>query len=273
MTQLNSSHTVRPPAVAGTFYPGAADVLRRDVARLLAAEPETGPAPKAIVVPHAGYAYSGAVAAAAYARLRSAAAELSHVVLVGPSHRVGFRGLAVPSVASFATPLGSVPIDAAARRRVLSHDAVIASDRAHQFEHSLEVQLPFLQAVLGDFTLLPLVAGDAAAADVAAVLELAWGGRETLLVISTDLSHYLDYTAANARDATTTRHILALRADLEGEDACGCVGLNGFLVAAQRRGLTCRQLARCNSGDTAGDRDRVVGYGAFAFYEADAAAH
>jgi len=273
MPQMNSLHTIRPPAVAGSFYPGGTDVLRRDVARLLAAEPETGPAPKAIVVPHAGYVYSGAVAAAAYARLRSAAAELSRVVLVGPSHRVGFRGLAVPSVESFSTPLGTVPIDAAARQQVLSHHSVITSDRAHQFEHSLEVQLPFLQAVLRDFTLLPLVAGDASAADVAGVLELAWGGRETLLVISTDLSHYLDYTAANTRDLTTSRHILSLHADLQGEDACGCVGLNGFLVAARRRGLIGRQLARCNSGDTAGDRNRVVGYGAFAFYEADAVAH
>jgi MEMO1 family protein len=268
MTQPNSSHPRRPPAVAGAFYPASADVLRHDVTSLLAAAYAGGAAPKAIVVPHAGYVYSGAVAASAYACVRAAATEIRRVVLIGPSHRVGFRGLAVPTVASFATPLGAVPIDDALRRQALTHPAVITSDRAHQLEHSLEVQLPFLQAVLRDFTLLPLVAGDAAAADVADVLDRVWGGPETLIVVSTDLSHFLDYPAAQARDAATSRHILALAPDLDGEDACGCVGLNGFLVAARRRCMTPRALARCNSGDTAGDRQRVVGYGAFAFDEA-----
>jgi AmmeMemoRadiSam system protein B len=271
--QPSSPHTLRPPAVAGTFYPASAAALRADVDALLTTQQARGPAPKAIVVPHAGYVYSGGVAAAAYVQLRDAAHELRRVVVVGPSHRVGFRGLAVPAAAAFATPLGTIRIDAGLRQQALTHPAVITSDAAHQFEHSLEVQLPFLQATLHDFTLLPLVAGDASPEDVAAVLERVWGGNDTLLVISTDLSHYLDYATANARDAATSRHILALKADLEGEDACGCVGLNGFLVAARRRGLTPRALSRCNSGDTSGDRRRVVGYGAFAFYEQPDVSH
>jgi MEMO1 family protein len=265
-----TSLTTRPAAVAGAFYPARAAVLQRDVAQLLAAITPAGATPKALIVPHAGFVYSGAVAAAAYAQLRHAQ-EIRRVVLIGPSHRVGFRGLAVPSVDAFATPLGSVVVDAALRRAVLTHPCVVASDRAHQLEHSLEVQLPFLQSVLDDFTLLPLVAGDAAPQEVAAVLELVWGGAETLLVISTDLSHYLDYATAAARDAETCRRIATLRTDLDGEDACGCVGLNGFLLAARAHGLTVRQLARCNSGDSAGDRSRVVGYGAFGCYASDRA--
>jgi hypothetical protein len=270
MTQPSSTHTERPPAVAGAFYPAAADVLRRDIAELLASQSvDSSRAPKAIVVPHAGYVYSGAVAAVAYACLRVAAADIRRVVLVGPSHRVAFHGLAVPTVDAFATPLGNVPIDAALRREALSQRAVITSDRAHRFEHSLEVQLPFLQTVLRDFTLLPLVAGDASPEDVASVLDRVWGGPETLLVVSTDLSHFLDYPSARVRDAATSRQILALATDLGGEDACGCVGLNGFLLAARRRELAPRAIAQCNSGDAAGDRHRVVGYGAFAFYESD----
>jgi MEMO1 family protein len=261
-----TSVTTRPAAVAGAFYPANAALLRRDVAALLDAAADDSAMPKALIVPHAGYVYSGAVAAAGYAQLRRAGRAIRRVVLIGPSHRVGFDGLAVPSVDRFATPLGTVEVDAELRRAALAHPSVIASDRAHQFEHSLEVQLPFLQSVLDDFTLLPLVAGDASVRDVAAVLQAVWGGLETLLVISTDLSHYLDYATANARDEDTCRRILTLATDLDGYDACGCVGLNGFLLAARTHGLTLRQLARCNSGDSAGDRSRVVGYGAFGGY-------
>jgi len=261
-----TSLSTREAAVAGTFYPARAAVLRREVGELLeAADGPVGPVPKALIVPHAGYVYSGVVAAAAYAQLRGAAT-IRRVVLIGPSHRVAFGGLAVPSVDRFATPLGSIEVDAELRRAALAHPCVIASDRAHQFEHSLEVQLPFLQCVLDDFTVLPLVAGDAAPRDVATVLDSVWGGAETLLLISTDLSHYLDYATATVRDRETCRRITQLSSDLDGHDACGCVGLNGFLLAARARGLAVRQLARCNSGDSAGDRSRVVGYGAFGCY-------
>lgn len=269
MSQRSASMTVRPPAVAGMFYPAARDQLRTDVLGYLAGVPETGPAPKAVVVPHAGLMYSGPIAAAAYGRLRSAATALRRIVLIGPSHRVAFRGVAVPSAGAFASPLGVVAIDAAARRDVMDDPAVVTSDRAHAFEHSLEVQLPFLQSVLRDFTLLPMVAGEAGAEAVACVLDRVWGAAETLIVVSTDLSHYHGYEEARVLDAATSRHILALQPDLDGEDACGCVGLNGFLLAARRRGLVARQLDVRNSGDTAGDRTRVVGYGAFAFYEPD----
>jgi len=269
MSDLHTSSSERPAAVAGAFYDAKPDVLRRNVEAYLAAVSDIGPAPKAIVVPHAGFVYSGGVAAAAYARLRELADSVHRVVLIGPSHRVGFRGLAVPMVRSFATPLGSVRLDDALRRRALSHGAVIASDRAHQQEHSLEVQLPFLQSVFTDFTLLPLVAGDASPNEVAQVLELVWGGPETLIVVSTDLSHFHDAATARAKDAATCQRILALEPRLVGDEACGCVGLNGFLVAAALHGLVPRLLDSCNSGDTAGDPYRVVGYGAFAFYEPD----
>lgn len=269
MNDLDSSYSERPAAVAGAFYDAMPDALRRNVEAYLAAVSDIGPAPKAIVVPHAGFVYSGAIAAVAYARLRQAAGSIHRVVLIGPSHRVGFRGLAVPTVRSFATPLGSVRVDAALCRQALLHRAVVASDRAHQQEHSLEVQLPFLQSVLTDFALLPLVAGDASSDEVAQVLERVWGGPETLIVVSTDLSHFHDTATARAKDAATCRRILALEPRLLGDEACGCVGLNGFLVAAARHNLVAQLLDSCNSGDTAGDPDRVVGYGAFAFYETD----
>src|SRR5262245_18020994 len=258
----------RPPAVAGMFYPADAPRLRRDVDALLAGCESQPPTPKAIVVPHAGYVYSGAIAAAAYAQLRAGAERIRRVVLIGPSHRVAFRGLAAPEADAFATPLGALPIDRDARTAALSHRAVIASDEPHRLEHSLEVQLPFLQTVLRNFTLLPLVAGMASPADVADVLDRLWGDDETAIVISTDLSHFLSYDAAERRDIETCRRIGALQGELDGDEACGCVGLNGFLLAARRRQLAPRAIARCNSGDTAGHRNRVVGYASFAFHAA-----
>jgi AmmeMemoRadiSam system protein B len=273
MRQRSAEISTRPTAVAGMFYPDAPERLRQEVARYLA-EVRTvvaahGRAPKAIVVPHAGFMYSGPIAAAAYGRLRSAAATIHRVVLIGPSHRVAFRGVAVPGTAAFASPLGSVMIDDAARREVCGHPAVVTSDRAHEAEHSLEVQLPFLQSVLDDFTLLPLVAGDAPAEEVAGILDRVWDGVETLIVVSTDLSHYHGYDEARALDAATSRRIVAMEGGLDGANACGCVGLNGFLLTARRRGLLPSELDIRNSGDTSGDRGRVVGYGAFAFYEPD----
>jgi len=266
------NHT-RPAAVAGTFYSDAPLTLRRDVTNLLGGAHDLGVRPKAIVVPHAGYVYSGSIAAQAYAQVRGHAGGIRRVVLIGPSHRVAFRGLAVPTSETFATPLGEVPIDKVACVALAAHPEVIVSDRAHALEHSLEVQLPFLQSVLTEFSLVPLVAGDAPPDMVAEVLETVWGGSETLIVVSTDLSHFHDYRTAQSRDADSARRILDMRPGLRGDDACGCVGLNGFLMAAGRHCLAPRQLCLCNSGDTAGDRTRVVGYGAFAFYDADTPIH
>lgn len=262
--------TVRPPAVAGAFYPGDAESLAVEVASLLqeagrgAAD---GTLPKAVVVPHAGYIYSGPVAASAYARLQAARGRVRRVVLLGPCHRVAVRGLALPGVSAFATPLGEIPIDREAADAARQLPQVTVSEPAHAFEHSLEVQLPFLQAVLGEFALLPLAVGDATAEDVAAVLERLWGGDETLIVISSDLSHYLPYDIARRVDSVTARAILAMQHTLDHSQACGATPLDGFLLAAKRRGLAAELLDLRNSGDTAGDRSRVVGYAAFAFTE------
>lgn len=270
MTRGSAALTVRPTAVAGMFYPADAGRLREEVAGHLAAA-AAGAQPKALVVPHAGFVYSGPVAASAYARLLGAANRIDRVVLIGPSHRVAFRGVAVPAVGAFATPLGQVELDTAGLRALAGCPGMIVSDRAHALEHSLEVQLPFLQSVLGRFRLLPLVAGQAAPEEVAAILDRVWDGAGTLIVVSTDLSHYHGYQEARGLDAATSRRIVELDSGLGGEEACGCVGLNGFLFAARRRGLVAEQLDVRNSGDTAGDRTRVVGYGAFAFHEPDAA--
>ena len=253
--------------MAGAFYPDSPATLRGELDRCFSGVAATGAAPKAIVVPHAGYLYSGAIAAAAYALLAVARDAIRRVVLIGPSHHVAFRGIALPSVDAFATPLGDVPVDAAGCRALADRPGVVVSDHAHALEHSVEVQLPFLQRVLGEFALLPLVAGSATAEEVAAVLDRAWGGVETLVVVSTDLSHFHTSTTARRMDAQTRRRIRALDPTLDGDDACGCVGLDGFLLTARRRGLTARELAACNSGDVTGETDRVVGYASFAFYE------
>ncbi len=257
---------VRPAAVAGLFYPAAAATLAADVRACLgAAGAHAGPLPKAIVVPHAGYVYSGAVAASAYARLVGARGIVRRVVLLGPTHRVAVRGLALPAAAAFATPLGTVPVDAEAAALALTRPQVVVSAAAHAREHSLEVQLPFLQTVLGDFKVLPLAVGLASAEDVAALLDLLWGGPETLFVVSTDLSHYHRYDEARALDRDTADRILALVPMLDHEQACGATPLNGLLLCARRRGLAPELLDLRNSGDTAGDRARVVGYASFAF--------
>jgi AmmeMemoRadiSam system protein B len=257
---------VRPPAVAGLFYPGDADALVAAVGRALdVGVPNGEPAPKAVIVPHAGYEYSGAIAGVAYARVARLRGTVTRVVLLGPAHQAPFDGLAVCDADELATPLGVVPIDDDLRRRVLAHPGVVRDDRAHAAEHSLEVQLPFLQRTLGKFTVLPLAVGDAEAAEVAAVLELVWGGPETLIVVSSDLSHYHDYATARSRDRRTADAVVAGDASAIGDlDACGARPIRGLIVAAQRRGLVTRLLDLRNSGDTAGDRERVVGYGAFA---------
>ncbi len=259
---------VRPAAVAGAFYPGPAAALSSTVLALLA---QAGPVsasnvvPKAIIVPHAGYIYSGATAALAYARLAGARSRIRRVVLLGPVHRVPVRGLALPGVAAFATPLGQVEIDQAAVAALADLPQVVVSTPAHAQEHSLEVQLPFLQSVLDDFKLLPLAVGNATPTEVAQVLERLWGGAETLIVISTDLSHFLPYGAAQTRDQESVQRIMKLDAVLTHEQACGGTPVNGMLLAARRHDLQVHLLGLCNSGDTAGDKNRVVGYAAFAF--------
>ncbi len=265
---------VHPAAVAGSFYPGDPGRLAATVTRLLdVGVPAGEPEPKALVVPHAGYMYSGATAGVAYARLRPRRGEIERVVLLGPAHRVRTHGLAISGAEAFATPLGIVPVDEHLRRHILARPQVRLDDRPHAREHSLEVQLPFLQVVLGRFTLLPLAVGDTAPGEVAGVLDAVWGGRETLVVVSTDLSHYLDYDAARRRDARTAAAIVARDdAAIGDDDACGAHPLRGLLVAARRRGQEVRLLDLRSSGDTAGERDRVVGYGAFAVCAAWASA-
>ncbi len=263
--------SVRPAAVAGAFYPDAAPALAAEVARCLreARRPaRAAPAPKAVIAPHAGFVYSGPVAASAYARLESLAGAVSRVVLLGPAHRVFVRGAAVPSVDAFETPLGVVPLDSPALARLRELPFVETSDRAHAAEHSLEVQLPFLQAVLGDFRLVPVVVGDATPAEVARLLEALWGGRETLVVVSSDLSHFLPYAEARERDRATADAIVRREPSIEPEAACGAAPVNGLLELARRRGLRVELVDLRNSGDTAGGRSKVVGYGAFVLGEA-----
>lgn len=266
---------VRPAVVSGLFYPAEPAMLREEIAddlaeagEAVAGFGEVAQPPKLLIVPHAGYPYCGPVAAQAYARLERWRRRFKRVVLLGPTHRVAMRGLAAPGVDAFETPLGIVTVDQPALESLDDLPQFVRDDRPHAREHSIEVQLPFLQTVLDWFTLVPLVVGDALPEEVAQVLERLWGGDETLIVISSDLSHYLTYEQAKAIDSATARRILALDAGLGLHEACGAIPINGALQAARRHGLAPRLLALCNSGDTAGDRQRVVGYGAFAFEEA-----
>lgn len=259
---------VRPPAVAGTFYPAEPGELHALLDRLLrdAAVDHASPA-KALIAPHAGYIYSGAVAASAYARLQPLREQITRVVLLGPAHRVAFRGLAASGADAFRTPLGDVPLDRTALAQLGDLPQVRLLDQAHALEHSLEVHLPFLQRVLKSFTLVPLVVGEASYAEVAEVLERLWGGPETLIVISTDLSHYHDYATACRMDAATSRAIAALQPErIDYEDACGRNPVGGLLSLARARGLRVEVADLRNSGDTAGPRDQVVGYGAYVLH-------
>jgi AmmeMemoRadiSam system protein B/AmmeMemoRadiSam system protein A len=262
--------SVRPAAVAGMFYPGDPRTLAAEVEDLLGGAGQPVPRlgyPKALVVPHAGYIYSGPVAARAYDELAAARGSVKRVVLLGPTHRVAVKGLAIPSSGAFATPLGTVRIDASALAAVRDLPQVVLSDAAHAMEHSLEVQLPFLQNVLGDFALAPFAVGMASVAEVAQVLERLWGGAETLIVISTDLSHYHAYEQARAIDRATIMRIASFATDIDHEEACGATPLNGFLQFSKQKGLSLKLLAACNSGDTAGGKGQVVGYSAFGLYE------
>jgi hypothetical protein len=263
-------NAIRPAAVAGTFYPGNQVELAHEVLGMLeqAREAPLAPGiPKGLIVPHAGYIYSGPVAANAYALLRPATGIVKRVVLLGPCHRVAVRGLALPAATAFETPLGRIEIDAEAVARLGGLAQVGANAATHAHEHSLEVQLPFLQQVLKEFKLVPLVVGAASADEVAAVLDALWGGPETLIVISSDLSHYHPYDQARALDGRTVQAIKDFRIDIDHQQACGATPVAGFLVAAKKRGLHAELLDLRNSGDTAGGRDRVVGYASFAFWE------
>jgi AmmeMemoRadiSam system protein B len=224
--------------------------------------------PKALIAPHAGYVYSGPVAAKAFSTLTGRSNAIRRVVLLGPTHRVAVRGLALPDCDAFATPLGKVPIDPSAADAIRAMPQVLVSAQAHLLEHSLEVEIPFLQHVLGEFSLLPLAVGDVSPDAVAEVLDRVWNGPETLVVVSSDLSHYLPYEEARRIDAGTARQIVDLDPTIDHSQACGATPVNGLLLAARKRGLRVRQLDLRSSGDTAGDRRRVVGYGAFAFFEA-----
>ena len=259
---------IREPAVAGSFYPAQPGELDSAVRSLLCGDEATArPAPAALIVPHAGYIYSGPVAAAAYRTLIPHRSLYRRVVLLGPAHRVPFNGVAVSMADAFRTPLGDIPLDREAIRRI-GHPAVIRHEEPHAPEHSLEVQLPFLQRVLAGFSLVPLVIGSAGPGEVAEVIESLWDGPETLLVVSSDLSHYLPYEEAKRRDEATRQAIEAMDADrIRPDDACGSTAVRGLLVVARRRGMRISLVDLRNSGDTAGSRDGVVGYGSWVFTE------
>lgn len=259
------SSTVRPAAVAGTFYPGSASELNATLDTLLGSAPTTAaPAPKALIVPHAGYIYSGPIAATAFRRIEAISDRLERVVIVSPAHRVYVEGLVWPGTTHLQTPLGRIEVDVDAIREI---PELVAHPAAHAREHAIEVELPFVQRLAPRAKVIPIAASHAAPQLVGSVLERLWGGPETLILISSDLSHYHPYDDAHARDRRTAAKIIALDTGLEGDEACGAAGINGLAWVARRRHLRVEVLDLRNSGDTAGPRDEVVGYGAFALYE------
>lgn len=258
---------IRYPAVAGQFYPGDAKRLKRAVEEYLADNAvEVDRRPKAIVAPHAGYIYSGPIAGTAFSYLSAANGDINKVVLIGPAHRAATRGVAVSEAQAFATPLGVVPVDRQSCSEIEALKQVRVFERAHNQEHCLEVQLPFLQTIFADFEIVPMVVGDASPEEVAEVLELLWGGSETVVIVSSDLSHYHDYATASRLDRETSNRIEELQPVFEGQ-ACGRRAINGLLQLARERKMKAETVDLRNSGDTAGPEDRVVGYGAYAFWE------
>jgi len=254
----------RPPVVAGTFYPDNPKTLRNDVLQYISdAKTINGPRPKFLIAPHAGYIYSGSTAAYAYRYIKSYAEGITRVVLMGPAHRVALRGLAIPGMSQFSSPLGNINLDKQNLEKLEALNFVSIDDTAHALEHSLEVQLPFLQSVLNEFTLTPVIVGACSPKELAILINALWGGDETLFICSTDLSHYHAYSDAKRIDAITCDKIKNRQNNISGEQACGCYPLNGVLQVAQERHLEVKQLYYCNSGDTAGAQDAVVGYGAF----------
>lgn len=270
---------VRPAAVAGAFYPAQATILDKDVQRYLhesgthrSGSQETLSWPKALIVPHAGYVYSGPIAASAYNLLAPGRGEIQRVVLLGPAHRVPFRGIALPGVDAFQTPLGALSVDRAGVAAITRLPQVLELPGAHAEEHALEVQLPFIQEVLGPVSIVPLVVGEVTTQKVAEVLDMLWGGPETVILISSDLSHYHPYAEARDIDTATVQQILRLDdTPIHHEQACGATPINGLLQTARRHHLQPRLLDLRNSGDTAGSRDTVVGYAALAFFTEPAA--
>lgn len=262
--------SVRPAAVAGLFYPNDQATLAADIRSMLecASAVQNTVAPKALIVPHAGYIYSGPIAANAFAQLQRRGDNIRRVVLLGPSHHVAFHGVALPHSESFETPLGKVPVDTTAVQALGEAPGVLFDDRPHTREHSLEVQLPFLQRVLRNFSIVPLCIGQIEAAVVGELLETLWGGTETLIVVSSDLSHYHSYGVAKDIDQHSLAQICRLSANLTAEQACGSIGINALLLAASQHGLIPVVRDLRNSGDTAGDRSRVVGYAAVSFLPA-----
>jgi hypothetical protein len=254
----------REPAVAGSFYPGDPKQLHLMLDQYLNDCESVAKVPKALIVPHAGYIYSGAVAASAYSRLKNAHNRITRVVIIGPSHHVAFRGLALSKAHSFITPLGSVIVDQRASETIATFSFVDYIEQAHMFEHSVEVHLPFLQEMLDNFKIVPIVTGDASPEQVSQVIDTLWGGDETLIVISSDLSHYHDYATARKLDKTTSAIIEQLQYEnLETKSACGKVPISGLLKLARKKSLTIKTIDLRNSGDTSGDKHRVVGYGAY----------
>lgn len=265
---MGATQEIRVAAVAGLFYPWEADKLSRDIQVMFKGASKAQAMPgmlKALIVPHAGYIYSGPVAASAYARLFPLRDTIRRVVLLGPTHRVPVSGLALPGAQAFETPLGRIPVDQDAIHFLKPLRQVSTSSIAHELEHSIEVQLPFLQMALSDFQLVPLAVGDATPEAVAEVIEALWGGTETLIIVSSDLSHYLPYALAQKIDQRTCVSIMELQQLDSHEQACGATPVNGLLLAARHHRLAPHLLDLRNSGDTAGDRDRVVGYAAIAF--------
>jgi AmmeMemoRadiSam system protein B len=259
---------IREPAVAGSFYPADPVELQNQLDTLLSADSNSNSPPKAMILPHAGYIYSGPVAASGYARLIGSAGRINRVILLGPTHRKAVRGLALPDATAFSTPLGIIPLDIDALQQLRQLPQVSTDAAAHYSEHSLEVHLPFLQKTLQDFTLVPILVGDATASEVCEVIEQLWGGRETLLIVSSDLSHYHDYATATRLDQATSRAIEALALeDIDHHDACGRNPVSGLLLYARQHGLSIKTIDLRNSGDTAGPRDQVVGYGAYVLSE------
>lgn len=261
------SSTLRPPAVAGTFYASDSRQLQAEIQSAIT-DSRTTPLrnpPKALIVPHAGYRYSGAVAASAFAALRPWASHYRRVILIGPAHRLPFRGLAIPDFAAFVTPLGEVPLDNQSLDEIAKFSGVCRLDAAHEPEHCLEVELPFLQTVLSDFVLVPILVGQCDPGEVALILRALWYGPETLIVVSSDLSHYRPYANANTEDYATIEHILNGQGAISLDQACGALPISGFMQIAREKNLRAQLLDYRNSGDTGGDKNRVVGYASIAF--------
>lgn len=269
---FHGKNKIRPAAVAGYFYPGSKedlDVMVEGMYYTAAQKAKNAPAqasPKALVVPHAGYVYSGVVAAQGYRLLEADSKQIKRVILIGPCHRGGFSGVALHSASHFETPLGLVAVDTAEVERVCKKFSIMPLNEAHALEHSLEVQLPFLQKLLIDFSIVPILVGDVSSNYVAEIIEECWDDKSTVFVISSDLSHYLPYDEAVEKDLETTKAILEYNVHQFGyNSACGGPALTGFLLAANKHHLQSHLVACCNSGDTAGDKSQVVGYGAYSF--------